>query len=372
MELTEKKLQWSADLKRVYQRFPASIRSKDWPEIVRLANSGDVDGAKALAKANEDRSRNIRAENVTARRIKILRVALFALQNDGEGELKSYMTAMGDRLEASVLRKEAKQGAIPDLSQRIHDETVALRSFMNQWLRRMIRNSVLMGFRNMGDALKPIFRDNQEMFASDLEEVALIEDRLTFGISKKLAKTAKPTIAVKSQAGYRVYDKILKTILQTNVKGLKPSERIWELTIRAEQEMKKILINGIAKGQSPAVTSRQIRDYLRPEILSRAEGLGPGVYRSPFKNAMRLARTETGKAYTNASASWAMEKPWVEGLIVTLSAAHDVEDECDEWAGKLLTPEEFSATFPLHPHCMCFPTIKIKTDYLVGRESIAV
>jgi hypothetical protein len=85
---------------------------------------------------------------------------------------------------------------------------------------------------------------------------------------------------------------------------------------------------------------------------------------------MRLARTETNRAYTQATAKFAENKPWVIGMQVTLSPEHDQFDECDDLAnGDVLTPDEFASTIPAHPHCMCYGTYVIDPQYL-GDETV--
>ena len=97
-------------------------------------------------------------------------------------------------------------------------------------------------------------------------------------------------------------------------------------------------------------------------------GTGPGIYRNPMKNALRLARTEIVSGYTKATAAWATGKEWLEGMRITLSGAHTIEDECEDHAGDLVTAEEFAELAPFHPHCMCPGTDVIKDEFLTGEK----
>jgi hypothetical protein len=92
------------------------------------------------------------------------------------------------------------------------------------------------------------------------------------------------------------------------------------------------------------------------------------VYASPYKNALRVARTEAGRAYTNASAEFAKDKRWITGVRVTLSPAHEYGTGCDceDREGDMMTPEEFQDEVPFHPNCMCFPTYEIDPDFLAS------
>jgi hypothetical protein len=122
-------------------------------------------------------------------------------------------------------------------------------------------------------------------------------------------------------------------------------------------DLQKTVSLGIIDGKSAASISRDIRGYLiQPETLRGAarDALTPGrgVYRSAYKNAMRVTRTETNRAYILAQQDIATKLGYM--LQFNLSQAHDVDDICDEYDGKIFTAEEYPGS--LHPHCMCYPT----------------
>jgi hypothetical protein len=121
--------------------------------------------------------------------------------------------------------------------------------------------------------------------------------------------------------------------------------------------------SGIAAGEGPATIARKVKRYVSPARTDYGT-LERGVYRSPFKNAMRLARTEAIRAYNHASAEFAQDKDWLVGMRVQLSPLHDKEDECDKYDGDLMEPNEFAEKFPLHPHCMCMGIYEVDPKYL--------
>lgn len=158
--------------------------------------------------------------------------------------------------------------------------------------------------------------------------------------------------------------------------GLNLSQRVWNYTGQFRQEMEMALDIGIADGRSAAELSRDIRKYLdEPDRLFRkvrdergslqlsknakAYHPGQGVYRSSYKNAMRLTRTETNIAYRTADHTRWNQLPFIQGFEVRLSNNHPVIDICDDLKG--LYPKEFKFT-GWHPNCRCHVVAVLPTD----------
>lgn len=88
---------------------------------------------------------------------------------------------------------------------------------------------------------------------------------------------------------------------------------------------------------------------------------GRGVYRSSYKNAMRLARTETNMAYRAADCERWKQLEFVRGFRVVLSKNHPVDDICNllsadsenDTSGKGEYPKGFVFK-GWHPHCFCY------------------
>ena len=160
------------------------------------------------------------------------------------------------------------------------------------------------------------------------------------------------------------------------------SGRVWNLSGQFKDEIQRLIDDGIRDGLSADHIAKRAQQYLNdPDRFYRrfrAEGNsriwkrrvldektgkyrwvnaspeayhpGRGVYRSSYKNAMRLARTEINMAHhEQAYARW-QELDFVVGFRVVLSPAHPVYDICDELQG------EYPKTFKFvgwHPQCMC-------------------
>jgi len=101
---------------------------------------------------------------------------------------------------------------------------------------------------------------------------------------------------------------------------------------------------------------------------------GRGVYRSSYKNAMRLTRTEINMAYRTADFERYQQLPFIKGIDVRLSNNHSVPDICDDLKGKY--PKEFLFR-GWHPQCRCHVVTilaskdelsKMTDDILSGQE----
>lgn len=150
--------------------------------------------------------------------------------------------------------------------------------------------------------------------------------------------------------------------------GLNLSDKIWNLTGKFKTELEMGIDSSLLRGESAAVMSRNIRGYLKnPDNLfrrvrndrgalhlsKRAKELKPGkgVYRSSYKNAMRVTRTEINMSYREADFERWKQLDFVVGIEVRLTnnPGH-VVDICDDLKGKY--PKEFKFR-GWHPQCMC-------------------
>lgn len=225
-------------------------------------------------------------------------------------------------------------------------------------------------------------------------------------ISALAANNAALARAMSAGLTKKATDRALAGWLVRKTAGLGLSDRVWNLTSRLKTEMEQAIEIALAQGTPAAKLSQEVRhclqnpdNYFRrfryqkqiplferdgsPKIdpatgkqAVRKESArkwkrryvdkegkvrwqdvdlndyryGPGVYRSSYKNAMRLARTEVNMAYQASDherwkASW-----WVKGIRIALSNNHPVKDICDILAGDY--PPDFKFT-GWHPQCRC-------------------
>ena len=151
--------------------------------------------------------------------------------------------------------------------------------------------------------------------------------------------------------------------------GMGLSDRVWSIAQESRQMIEYYLESGIATGRAATQMSKDIRQLLnKPDSLFRrvrnpdtgelelsrpakAYHPGRGVYRSSYKNALRLARTETNMAYRTADHERWKGIDWILGFEVKLSAQHPVYDICDHMTGRY--PKDFKF-IGWHPQCLCY------------------
>lgn len=168
--------------------------------------------------------------------------------------------------------------------------------------------------------------------------------------------------------------------------GLGLSDRVWNITEQFKQELELALDIGLGEGKSAAELSRDVRRYLNePERLFRrvrdkhgvlrlskaakAYHPGQGVYRSSYKNALRLTATENNIAYRTSDYNRWQQLDFVVGIEIRCSNNHPDYDVCDELKGKY--PKDFKFT-GWHPFCRCHavPILKTAEEMAADNERI--
>lgn len=203
-----------------------------------------------------------------------------------------------------------------------------------------------------------------------------------------------------TQEQYRKYfssnDEAREAFLARKEQGLNLSERVWRYTECFKSDIELGLDIGIRNGLDAAQMSRQLRQFLQhPDMLfrrvrdehgnlvlsKRASDFHPGrgVYRSSYKNARRLAVTETNMAYRSADYERMQQLDFVVGIEIRLSNNHTTPgknglpiplvDICDELKGKY--PKDFKFT-SWHPHCRCYVVSILKTESELMQENAAI
>lgn len=206
--------------------------------------------------------------------------------------------------------------------------------------------------------------------------------------------------------------------------GLNLSQRVWKYTGDLKTEMEMALTLSLGQGDSAASVSRQVRKYLQePDMMfrrfrvktgereiydeegnvigkepiygrkwkrkvidpqtgeTRWENFNPrnyhpgqGVYRSSYKNAMRLTRSETNMAYRTAEQTRWQKLDFVIGYEIKLSNNHPRPDICNDLKGEY--PKDFVFK-GWHPQCRCYCVpilasqeefINMENDILEGDE----
>lgn len=149
------------------------------------------------------------------------------------------------------------------------------------------------------------------------------------------------------------------------------SSRVWDITDGAMDNLEYYLSSGLSSGRPSALISQDIRQLLnepnrRFRRVRDANGKlvlsqpmkdyhpGQGVYRSSYKNALRLAATETNKAFRTADYERWQKMDFVTGYEVERSPSnHGPCLVCDAKAGQYSKDFKFTGW---HPFCICIAT----------------
>lgn len=174
--------------------------------------------------------------------------------------------------------------------------------------------------------------------------------------------------------------------------GLNLSQRVWDYTKQHKTNLEDSLDLAIGEGTPANSLASKITQYLREpdrvykrfrirtgtnedgtpkygSILKRRTfdketGLykwvdenksaykpGTGVYRSSYRNAQRLARTETNIAYRTADYNRFQDLDFVTAIEIKLSNNHPIIDICNDLQG--VYPKDFKWT-GWHSNCRCY------------------
>lgn len=159
------------------------------------------------------------------------------------------------------------------------------------------------------------------------------------------------------------------------------TRRVWNLQGESLKEIEVIIQNGMMEGKSADEMARECEKYLNEpnklfrrvwnektgeyELSKAARDYHPGtgVYRSSYKNALRMVRTEVNNAYRDAEWQSYQNNPLVKKYRINLSGNHTttttegdivvIHDICDELAG--VYPKSFK-WHGWHPQCRCYMT----------------
>jgi len=169
----------------------------------------------------------------------------------------------------------------------------------------------------------------------------------------------------------------LKTFQNRRVGNMNLSDRVWKIMQETKSQFELYLQSGISSGRSASAITRDVKQMLQePDALYRrvrdkktgklVESRpmrnyhpGTGKYKSAYKNALRMTRTETNMAYRYADQARWNKLDFITGYEVKLSGSHPEYDICDEMAGEY--PKNFSFG-GWHPNCYDAETEVLTVD----------
>lgn len=162
----------------------------------------------------------------------------------------------------------------------------------------------------------------------------------------------------------------LQTFQGRKVEGMNLSQRVWKYVGQYKAQLESALDVGLGEGRNAAQLSRDVRENLKEPnrlfrrvrdkrgnlVLSKAAKAfhpGQGVYRSSYKNAMRLTRSEINMAYRESDFLRWQSLDFVVGYEIRRSNHEPLSkcDICEKLVGRYPKTFKFKGW---HPQCMCY------------------
>lgn len=231
-----------------------------------------------------------------------------------------------------------------------------------------------------------------QRFNDDLE--ALFKEQIAKSINQSNACT--DDFIKNYLKGMDMTSEQVETMLMTNsgatqafinrkIQGLGLSDRVWRLTKQTQESINVLLESGVVNGRSAPEMATDLKKYLKEpnrrfrrirdengklQLSKPAKKYHPGqgVYRSSYKNALRMSRTEVNMAYRDNDFMRRQDIPFIVGQRISLSASHPEPDICDQLVGLYAKEYKFIGN---HPQCLCISTSvvlprSVMKKYLAG------
>lgn len=255
-----------------------------------------------------------------------------------------------------------------------------------------VTNNSKLWFKNaqVKKAVDAVLKKHRPIFLNHIYEQSTKAWELSNTHNDALVKAYTSNLTLPNEGVYfQRNTEALQAFLKRSQNGLNLSDRVWNLSNQTKSQLEYFIAEGLTKGRSAASLAKDLQRYLknpdkrfrrlrdkttgRLKLSDPAKDFKPGrgVYRSSYKNALRLARNEVNIAYRTADFERRKQLPFVLGVTVNLSPAHPTYDICDELQGDY--PKEFQF-IGWHPNCLCFTTSKLasKKDFINSLKGKAI
>lgn len=243
-----------------------------------------------------------------------------------------------------------------------------------------------------------IWSKNQSVQKAIEEEMAILRTKLTANIenyttdawnrsnlkSDELVDGFVKNLALNDVVKNGMYarnNEALQAFLKRKVEGENLSQRVWKIVEGAKTNIEFYLESGLSTGRSAALISQDIRQLLqepdrRFHRIRNADGKlipsapmaeyhpGQGVYRSSFKNALRLAATNTNEMYRLTDNERWQKLDFVIGYKVSRAKNNYGPCAiCDAMVGNYPKTYVFTGN---HPFCICYavPILMNEDDFI--------
>ena len=360
--LLEKEAMLPDALVRLRDKYPAAkcLRS-DWEEIKKLVKQGKDDEAEARVKACMTTTR-VRVLNKIAVSHRLKRREYLKMQRDMEAGIKADLEAFSDKIAGWLSNAAASDGTVPyaalnrilNMARKLNVKTwAAVLNRMKAGIRDAVWHGIVVTMQSAQDGLD-LFKKLKSPQESEFAVLAEADQK---------AILARTSVTFKT-----IFDRVTKRMISQKLftnrpggvarSGISLSNRVWDLRDAHLRRLRAVIAAGIAAGRPATAIASDIKAMTHVGQISTAGRAssepGRGAYKSAYKNALRVARTETNNAYVDAEMEYAKHKGYKK--MWNVSVGHREEDECDDMAGKIFDPEEIEDIYPLHPNDACYFT----------------
>ena len=153
----------------------------------------------------------------------------------------------------------------------------------------------------------------------------------------------------------RINQDAMEYLVRYRPGGIEFSDSIWDATWEVQKQMRRMVNESVLLGKSSQNLAMRLTKYVSKTGLKT----GPGIYKSAYANAWRLARTEMNRAYTEGQIRYAGKKDFIDGFIWRTGNT-DACHICRGLNGKFF-PKDEVPEIP-HPNCMCWREWHIKDE----------
>lgn len=250
------------------------------------------------------------------------------------------------------ITKYAVEGKVPParlviLLDQVKTQMATLRPKLKNFIRSSQRNSIDFGIKS-----------------SILGANAVVPSNLKVGIGSSFIDAAgkvhryDPTKELYAASTWaRINGNAMDALIRTNYGGITFSRRVWDVMWPVERQIRNQINLAVLTGKSASSVARNIRSYMGMPETFRGMAFkdfhpGAGVYKSAYKNALRLSGTEINRAYNEGIMRYGKSKKWITGYIWRTGSGDPCPD-CLDVEGEFYL-KDGPAAIPLHPFCYCW------------------
>lgn len=158
----------------------------------------------------------------------------------------------------------------------------------------------------------------------------------------------------------RINGQAMDALIRTRYGGIAFSRRVWDVTWPVERQIRNQINLAVLTGSGAGKVARKVRSYLGLPETFRGMAFkefhpGVGIYKSAYKNALRLTATEMNRGFNEGIIRYGMEKKWVTGW-TWYTGSGDPCPDCADNDGQFF-PKDDPPMIPLHPFCYCWSQI---------------